>query len=159
MTILKGWRIHHSSDASQCPTCKLLKDYGNNQPPPLGLVGAALTRWQNKLNKAHTHKHIAQTQHNAHKQLKNKMIDTQSKDTMIILQDFTQLEPQTGFNQDMILTTLRYDAQEPDKIKRQYYHFVGEQHDKNDIYFVISVWEHIMKRDDVIPKEIKTIHI
>jgi len=158
MNILKEWRIHHSKDVSQCPTCRLLHYFGNNQAPPPHLQGAALTRWRNKLNKAKTHKHIARTQHNSHKQQKTNIIETKSQNTMILLQDFTQLEPQSGFNQDMIITILTYNEHEVDKIKRDYYHFVGEQGDTNDIYFVITVWEHMFKTK-IIPDNITNIEI
>lgn len=90
--------------------------------------------------------------------LTNKPNNTQSTDTMIVLQDFTQQEPQSGFNQDFILTFLTFDANAPDKLRRQYLHYVGEQDDKNDVYFVITVWEHLM-RDGVIGDEIKHIEV
>lgn len=158
--MLMGWRIHHSTDATQCPICKLLHDYGNGQPPPPNLQGNELTKWQKKLNKCKNsnHKHKSQTQHKIHKQTKDKMVKEQLTDLMIILQDFTQLEPQSGFNQDFILTLLTYDTTEPDKIKRQYYHFIGEQDDKNDVYFVIAVWEQLL-REKVIGDNIKKIDV
>ena len=73
--ILAGCNIHHSKDTTQCPTCRLLADYDNNQPPP-DLEGKALIKWQRKLNKAKksNHKHIAQTQHKSHKQTKQHTI-------------------------------------------------------------------------------------
>jgi hypothetical protein len=77
---------------------------------------------------------------------------------MIVLHDFTQLNPQTGFNQDMIITLLTYDANAPDKIRRQYRHFVGEQNDKNDVFFVIAVWEHMLN-NGVIGNNIRNIEI
>ena len=43
---------------------------------------------------------------------------------MIVLHDFTQLNPQSGFNQDMVVTLLTYDINAPDKIKCQYFHFM-----------------------------------
>jgi hypothetical protein len=157
--ILRGWRIHHSTDTSQCPTCKFLEQY-DGKPPPQNLLNnpKALKKHQNKLIKHKQHKLIAQTQHNIFKANKQHLIDTQSTDTMIILQDFTQLEPQSGFNQDMILTLLTYDAEVDDMIRRRYLHFVGENTDKNDVFFVMAVWEHML-RSGVIGNNIKHIII
>eukprot|EP00026_Physarum_polycephalum_P006654 Phypoly_transcript_06705.p1 GENE.Phypoly_transcript_06705~~Phypoly_transcript_06705.p1 ORF type:complete len:245 (+),score=30.60 Phypoly_transcript_06705:442-1176(+) len=117
--MLMEWWIHHSMDTTQCPICKLLHDYGDGQPPPQHLTGTELTKWQKKLNKHKkaNHKHLYITQHKTHRQTKEKMIREQLTDFMIILQDFTQLEPQSGVNQDFILTLLMYDANEPNKIK------------------------------------------
>ncbi len=96
--ILKKWKMHHSTDALQCLICKLLKNYGNGQPPPRGLEGQTLTKWNKKLNKHRNHNEIAQTQHSAHKQLKEALINNKQAHLAIALQDFTQLQPQTGFN-------------------------------------------------------------
>ena len=58
----------------------------------------------------------------------------------------------------MILTFLTYDKHEVDKIHRTYYHFVGGQKDKNDIFFVIAVWEHLLT-NNFIPSHLTKLHI
>jgi len=158
-SILKQWSIHHSTDATVCPSCKLLRDYGNEQPPPRGLRGLALRKWQINLKKQkESHHAIAKIQHQANKQQKEDLVNNKKTDTIIITQDFTQLVPQTGFNQDLIQTFHTYDEQAPDKIRKRYHHYVGEGDTKNDIFFVIAVWEHIFK-NNLIPQHITTIHI
>lgn len=145
-------------DASICPTCKLLKDYGNGQPLPDHLTDKEKAKMRQKINKNHDHHHIAQTQHKTCKRAKEEMVAKKRRDYMIMYQDFTQLMPQTGFHQDMIITVLTYDEHAIDKIHRTYYHFVGEQTTKNDVYFVIAVWEHMLK-NKIIPDHITTIDV
>lgn len=60
-----------------------------------------------------------------------------------MLQDFTQLQKQAGFNQDLIITILSYDPTAKDKLKRKYLHFVADK-EKNDIHFVVNVWESML---------------
>ena len=86
--ILAKWKIHHSKDTAQCPTCKFLKTY-EEKPPPSNLEPAKLRKHQNKLLKHKNHKLIAQSQHNAFKTSKQKLTDTKSTNTMIVLHDFT----------------------------------------------------------------------
>lgn len=179
--ILKLWPIRHTKDVSQCPHCKLIADYGNGQPPPPNLLADALVKWRkkngdtpppvnleqkivqkwrNKLERLKaTHKQIAQAQHRSHKQAKKELIASKSPNKMILLQDFTQLNPQSGFNQDMIITTMRYDDNEVDKIKRDYYHFIGSQGDHNNQCFVMAVWEYLLTTKTIITNNINNIEI
>jgi hypothetical protein len=116
--ILRWWRIHHSQDISQCSTCKFLDKYEDKPPPQhLNNNASAIRKHNNKLNKHKNHKLIAKTQHNSFTSSKEQLIQTQSTTKMIILHDFTQLEPQVGFNQDMIVTILTYDSEAKDMIR------------------------------------------
>ena len=59
---------------------------------------------------------------------------------MLITQDFTQLELEGSFIQDLIICKYSYDQKAKDGLARTYTHFVGKIGTKNDISFVIGSW-------------------
>jgi len=145
--ILKKWSIHHSIDATICPHCNLLENYGENQPTPAHLLEEGkekdLATWKKKLAKAKGHPERIKAQHTSFRETKDKLAAGLLPDTLILLQDFTQLQPQSGFNQDLILTFMSHDIGATDKIKREFDHWIADK-EKNDLYFVVSVWEHLL---------------
>lgn len=146
--ILNKKNIHHcQSDATVCPHCKMLEDYGNNQPPPQELRAPnktkELEKWKRKLAKYKNHPQMAHQQYKAYKHTKDQLAKGLLPNTTLVVQDFTQLEPQTGFNQDFIITIYSYDPNSTDNLHREYIHFVAED-EKNDKYFVVAVWEYLL---------------
>jgi len=62
------------------------------------------------------------------------------KDAAIIVQDFSQLNLESGFVQDLIICMYTYSPTSKDHIERHYYDVVGEKELKNGIAFVIHTY-------------------
>ncbi len=60
--------------------------------------------------------------------------------TILVTQDFTQLELDGSFVQDLIICKYSYNKNSSDKLDREYRHFIGEVGDKNGINFVVGAW-------------------
>jgi hypothetical protein len=94
--ILYKWNIRHSKNSSIYPLCKLIE---TNEIPPEGLEEKNLNQWINKYNKHKDHYYyISQKQHQVHKQDKEELVQNKRTDRVIVLHDFTQLQPQSEFN-------------------------------------------------------------
>jgi hypothetical protein len=134
-------------DATVCPHCLFLEQYGGGQPPPAQLLEKGKEKeyetWKKKLAKEKGHPERIKKQHNSFKTSKDKLANGLLPDTVILLQDFTQLQPQSGFHQDLIITLLKHNKDAEDKIQRKYFHWIANQ-EKNDLYFVVGVWEYLL---------------
>ena len=64
-----------------------------------------------------------------------------SDDAILITQDFTQLEIETGFIQNLIVVKYSHDISKEDGLRRDYCHFVGEKGNSNGINFVTGCWK------------------
>lgn len=63
----------------------------------------------------------------------------------LIIQDFTQVNLEGGFVQVMIVCVYTYDPSAKDKIKRNYFDFVGQKGLKNTITFVVASWAKLLE--------------
>jgi len=119
-TILKKESIHHSEHPSFCILCER---YENGE----------------RDFKLQQHKDLIPIQRGQY--TKEKLaIGKGDIDTALITQDFTQIQYEGGFTQDLIITIYTYDSKEKDGIKRLYRHFIGNSDQKNNISFVIGCW-------------------
>jgi hypothetical protein len=61
----------------------------------------------------------------------------------LVTQDFTQIQFDSGFVQDLIICIYTYDhtQQKKDGLNRLYRHFVGKSAQKNNISFVVGAWK------------------
>ena len=170
--ILRKENIHHSKDQSICPTCLLLEQYGHGEPMPDSFkekevekatknwnkqhpntpfpadklaqcVAGVPEKWKRKLEKYKDHHQRIKDQFRAYKQTKTQLAKGELQDTILVLQDFTQLSKQSGFNQDLIITIIGYDPSSKDKLRTTFHHFIADD-EKNNIYFVFAVWEYIL---------------
>ncbi len=117
--ILANESIHHSKSVKFCPICKL--EDGNSTSVE--------------------HKQLVKTQHNQYRNQKNDMIATgKNSNGILITQDFTQLELEGAFMQDLIICKYSFDKNAKDGLKKEYEHFVGKIGIKNDISFVVGAW-------------------
>ena len=66
-------------------------------------------------------------------------------ETILITQDFTQLDLESGFIQDSMICCYWYDSDSKDGLGRDYRHFVGQKGDKNDIKFVAGCWKQLLE--------------
>jgi hypothetical protein len=78
---------------------------------------------------------------------KREIAEGRKPDTILITQDFTQLELDSSFVQDLIICCYQYDPNSKDGLKRTYRHFVGEINESNEIPFVAGSWLQILKED------------
>ncbi len=80
------------------------------------------------------------------KYLENKkQIGEGDTETILITQDFTQLDLESGFIQDLIICCYWYNSNSKDGLERDYRHFVGQKGDKNDIRFVAGCWKQLLE--------------
>ena len=66
------------------------------------------------------------------------------ENTILITQDFTQLELESGFVQDLIICCYWYDEESKDGLGRKYCHFVGKKGDSNGVNFVAGCWKRLL---------------
>jgi len=114
--ILKRWSIHHSIDATVCPHCKFLEDH-EDKPIPAQLLEKGKKKDLEKFKK----KLVKERSHRVFRATKDKLAAGQLPNTLVLLQDFTQLHPQSGF-QDLILTLMKHDKDAGDHIQKKYLH-------------------------------------
>jgi len=81
----------------------------------------------------------------AYKSAKERIALGEDPNEVLILQDFTQLQVQSGFYQDLIIVFYYHNPNAEQGIGIKYFHFVGESEQKNDIGFVISAWKSLIK--------------
>jgi len=106
-------------------------------------IAKAPGAWKAKVARNSHHHQRIKDQFKAYKQTKDQLAKGELPNTILLLQDFTQLQPQSGFNQDLIISILSYDPQATDKLKRTYLHFIADN-EKNDVFFVFAVWEYLL---------------
>ena len=89
------------------------------------------------------HKELILLQRDTYALQKKKIAQGKAKETVLITQDFTQLEFNGGFVQDLIIC-YDYDPNVKDRLKRSYMHFVSDR-DSNQIPFVAGCWIELLK--------------
>jgi len=79
--------------------------------------------------------------------LKDKEAISSGKDskTILVVQDFTQIELDGSFIQDLILCKYSYNNDGKENLSKEYRHFMEEIGDKNDISFVVGAWMALLK--------------
>lgn len=87
------------------------------------------------------HKELVKFQYDAYKN--DKCLVSEGEDSVVVVQDFTQVKYESGFSQDLIICIYRYDVIRG--LSSEYHHFVGEIGDKNNIQFVVGVWCYMIK--------------
>ena len=67
---------------------------------------------------------------------------------VMVIQDFTQIQVQTSFYQDLILCIYFFEESATEILGRSYFHFVAGGHEqKNNIDFVVAVWKYMIQND------------
>jgi hypothetical protein len=133
-TILKDELIHHSDHPS---FCKLCEQYESGDKDP-NLI---------------KHKELIPIQRGQYTKEKL-VIGNGDKHTALVTQDFTQIQYDGGFTQDLIICIYTYNNEEADGLQRVYRHFVGKSDDQNGVSFVIGCWKVLLdeKRLDEVQK-------
>ena len=115
--ILGKMNIHHSKKVKFCPICEKLEE---------GDQSEAVLK----------HKELWPIQRAAYQQIKKKIATGETPTTFLITQDFTQLEFEGSFVQDLIVCKYSFDKDGKGRLARDYKHFVGQGGVKNDIYLI-----------------------
>ncbi len=80
------------------------------------------------------------------KSKKNRLIEQKDSSKFLLLHDFTQLQVQGTFYQDLIIVLYCFNPELDGKLQTEYFHFVGSSSDqKNDIGFVTAAWKYLIK--------------
>ena len=140
--ILSTWSIWFSKDEIECPHCL-------NYENLLKIPEEERTREQkNDIKTVETHKKKAKDQYFSYLKQKRELVNTQEK-TVLIVQDFTQLQCQKDSYQDLIFTI--YYIGENRELKHSFYHFVAKS--KNNNLFVIQTYKKVID-----PKELQSVN-
>eukprot|EP00733_Pompholyxophrys_punicea_P001470 Pompholyxophrys_punicea_v1_NODE_748_length_1356_cov_6.819508.p1 type:complete len:216 gc:universal NODE_748_length_1356_cov_6.819508:508-1155(+) len=123
-TFLKQFRIHQSKDSLICSLCfeldELRKVVANDDQ-------------KKRIQELEQHE-ILKKQFNSYLQIKKSL----SPDVLLCGQDFTQVDVQDTFYQDLIIVI--YSNKNKPEASPDYFHYVSQSGDKNDINFVMSAW-------------------
>lgn len=132
-TILTHELIHHSKKPKFCKLCEKYDEcISKDQEVPEKLIH---------------HKELILLQRGTYALQKKRIAEGKAKETVLITQDFTQLEFDGGFVQDLIICCYDHDSNAKDGLKRSYRHFVGDIGDSNQISFVAGCWIELLKGD------------
>lgn len=119
--ILAKQNIHHSKSVKFCPICERA-EAGNSS------------------KEVKRHLELIPIQRGAYHADKKAISSGNVKTMALITQDFTQLELDGSFVQDLIICRYSHDPKAQNGLQRDYRHFVGRTGDKNNISFVIGAW-------------------
>ena len=116
--VLAKENVHHSKAVKFCPICEL----------------------EDENTVVSKHKELIAIQKIAYQQQKKEIATGKSLKAILITQDFTQLELEGSFVQDLIICKYSHKKGAKDGLEREYVHFVGKIGTKNDISFVVGSW-------------------
>ena len=85
------------------------------------------------------HKELIPIQRSEYHKQKQNIGNGTTSTTALVTQDFTQIQFDGGFVQDLIICIYSKES-EKDGLNRVYRHFVGKSQDKNDISFVVGAY-------------------
>jgi len=126
--VLKGEKIHHSNHPSFCPLCERYE---------AGDRTLEIIR----------HKELIPIQRGQYSLEKKQIGSGVWKTTALVTQDFTQIQFDGGFTQDLIICIYTHNSMESDGLERTYRHFVGNTLDKNGISFVVGCWKVLLEEE------------
>jgi uncharacterized Zn finger protein (UPF0148 family) len=136
--ILSTWSIWFSKDEIQCPHCL-------NHESLLKIPERERTREQkNDIRTVETHKKKAKDQCLSYLGQKRDLVNAKEK-TVLIVQDFTQVQCQKDSYQDLIFTI--YYVGENKELKHSFYHFVAKS--KNNNLFVIQTYKQVCDLEEL----------
>jgi hypothetical protein len=124
--ILARENVHHSKTPMFCPLCDKYEKGDQSE-------------------KVLFHQKILPFQRVKYLEDKRRIGEGDTETTILITQDFTQLDLESGFVQDLIICCYWHDPNSKDGLKREYRHFVGEKGDKNTINFVAGCWKQLLE--------------
>lgn len=78
------------------------------------------------------------------------MVKNKNSNWIVIVQDFTQIQVQNTFFQDLIICLYFLDAKEKDGMGKKYLHFVAPTSiTKNDYRFVVGTWMKFVEEEEL----------
>ena len=117
--------VHHSKTPSFCPLCE---KYDKKE----------------RTEKVLRHQSIFLYQRKRYMEDKQR-IEKGDTETILITQDFIQLNLNSGFIQDLIICCYWYDSNLKNGLVKDYRHFVEQKKIKNDVLFVARCWKELLK--------------
>ena len=80
------------------------------------------------------------------------MIGKGEKSNVLVTQDFTKIQYDSSFTQDLIICIYIHSNEEADGLQRTYRHFIGKSEDQNGISFVVGHWKLLLdeKKLDIV---------
>ena len=146
-SVLDKLNIHFSEDTTICCYCNDLKKLNSCMGP---------LAEQDYIEKEKLENHVARWHQQTlyFQKKKNEMVSNRNSNWVIIVQDFTQLQVQNTFYQDLIICLYYLDLKASDLLGRKYFHFVSPSSTvKNDCRFVFATWKKFIEKEqlDQIP--------
>jgi hypothetical protein len=124
---LKEENIHHSKHPFFCPLCERY-EAGNEHWTIIKHVKLiAVQRGQYSCEK--------------------RAIERGDDSMALMTQDFTQIQYNGGFTQDLIICIYTYNPKEPDGLQCTYRKFISKPEDQNGIAFVIGCWKILLEEN------------
>ena len=141
--ILNKLNIHFSDDTTICCYCHKLKQYEVKMMP--------LTREENaEKEKLGGHVNRWHEQMTYFQKKKREIAQNKNSNWVIIVQDFTQLQVQSTFYQDLIICIYFLDPTASDLLGRKYLHFVAPSSEtKNYCRFVFATWKKFIQEEEL----------
>lgn len=148
-SLLASEKIHKSKDETICDTCKSYSE--------VEFLKNRTEEEEEKYQKGKKHQETWISQSKNYLKTKDLLLIGNLEDSLLIVQDFTQVQAQSTFFQNLIICIYEFGG-EGKELKRYYHHFMGQESStKNDVWFVISVWKKMFESDFF--KGIKNIYI
>lgn len=117
--ILAKELIHHSKTPKFCPICDDTNESMEQQK----------------------HKDLVKIQRSYYQIEKKEISSNSETNKALVTQDFTQLQLDGTFVQNLVICKYTYQQNAKDGLKREYKHFVGKSTDSNGISFVTGCWK------------------
>jgi len=137
-TRLRKLNIHNSKDDELCPHCFKFKQLQNKAP--------LSAQEQKQLKKCEEHERVRIQQSSTYLHLKTELANGHLPRTCLVIQDFTELEPQSEGYQDLIFVLYHHNSHNTGGLDCTYRHFIAPNDaTKNDIRFVIAAWEQLLQ--------------
>ena len=138
--IISKQYIHFTQDESICEYCHDLKYLQFPLTPHDTTKKKKLDEHVNRWHKQGAY----------FKQKKEEMVRNRKANWVIIVQDFTQLQVQGTFFQDLIICLYFLDINEKDSMGKKYLHFVAPTSlTKNDYRFVVGTWMKFIEQEEL----------
>lgn len=135
--VIAPLKIHHTTDSAMCKICKKLERLQNLQ---------VRTQAQDEeLAELYWHQSIWREQCEYYRLRKHLLAHRSKQEEIIIVQDFTQLQVQGTFYQDLIIAAYFYNENVVGRLACEVTHYVASSsREKNDVNFVIRAWANLI---------------
>lgn len=149
-TQLEGHEKERSQRSEKHTDCQQCKDFCKIENE---LISKLSNEDQNEYKKLKQHRNHLFVQRKMFKNDKNDIINNKCPHTCLIIMDFSQLQTQGDFRQDLIVCVYKYVPLEGDGNQKvlKTYHIVADKSQRNDVKFVIgSMMNLFINNEDIL---------